>query len=255
MKKSVYYQVMYRRRNVIKEALLNFALGLSSWPRMIIEVLIRRNQGERYFSASGAVTLTVLLTIAPIVLIEPMRYRFGGTTVSVFFSTFLTWYLYLVAFMYYAAQRHEEVKRLPNVFDFARFTKSTGIIHHWFRNFKFNGRGFDTREIETLLEPGLFFFTGLIMWFSGQPIGFVLLVSSLFYGFSYSAAYHIGDNLLMDKIDEQICNEELVRTFVEDTDPANSRGFAFYGRRPADPDARRRVADMFMAEDEIVEAF
>lgn len=255
MKKESYYQTMYRRRNVIKEALLNFALGLSSWPRMLIEVLIRRNFGERYFSASGAVVLTVVLTLVPIFLIAPIRYQTGGSELSILFGKFLTWYLYLVAFMYSAAQRQDEVKRLPSVLDFARFTLSTGIIHDRFWNFEFNGKRFNKRQIETLLEPGLFFFIGILLGLAGQPIGYVLVISSLFYAFSYAAAYHDGDNFLMDKIDERICNEELVRTFVEETDTAQSRGFNFYGRRPADPEARRKVAELFMEDDEAVEAY
>ncbi|SFF14932.1 hypothetical protein [Spirosoma endophyticum] len=255
MKKSAYYRTMYRRRNVIKEALLNFFLGLSSWPRMIIEVLIRRNQGERYFSASGAVTLAILLTIGPIFLIGPIRYETGGSEMSILFGKFLTWYLYLIAFMYAASQRHEEVKRLPNVFDFARFSLSTGEVHPAFRNIEISGKPADIRTIETIIEPGFFFIIGFILWMVGQPIGCVLFISSLFYSFSYAAAYHAGDNFLMDQIDVNICNEQLVKTFIEDCDPAHSKGFNFYGRRPADPDARRRMAEMFMADDETVEAF
>ena len=255
MKKSAYYKTMYQRRNVIKEALLAFFLGLSSWPRMLIEIPIRRNFGERYFSFSGAVALTLLLAIVPLFLIGPMSYRFGGSSSGVLIGKFLTWYLYLAAFIYSAIQRREEIKRLPSVFDFARFSLSSGIINYRFRNFEFNGRRLDVRTIETVLEPSLFFFIGLFLWLAGQPIGFILFISSLFYSFSYAAAYHAGDNFLMDKIDERICNEELVKTFVEDNDPANSRGFNLYCRRPADPDARRRVAEMFMEADETVEAF
>lgn len=254
MKKNMYYQTLYRRRNVIMEALLNFFLGLSSYPRMLLEIPIRRNFGERYFSFMGVIVLAILLAIVPIFLVVPMSYRYGGSNTGVFFSKFLTWYLYLIVFVYSANQRHGEIKHLPSVFDFARFSLSTGLIDVRFLNFEFQGKRLSVRTIETVLEPGLFFFIGLVLWFLGQPIGFVLFASSIFYSLSYVAAYYQGDHFIMDKIDEQICNEELVKSFVEDTDPSDTRGFNFYGRKPADPEARRRVADLFTEEEETVVA-
>lgn len=254
MARKSYYQTMFRRRNVIKEALLNFALGLSSWPRMLIEILIRRNFGQRYFSASGAVTLAVMLAIMPIFLIGSIRYRTGGSEYDILFGKFLTWYLYVVAFMYSASQRHEEVKRLIDEYNFDRFTLFTGIIHDRFWKFEFNGKRYDKRQIEIILEPGLFFFIGLGLCLAGQAIGYVLVISSLFYSFSYAAAYHDGENFILDKNDERICSRELVNTFTEDLDPQNSKGFNFYVRRPADPEARRQMAEMFMADADIVEA-
>ncbi|AUD02149.1 hypothetical protein CWM47_10140 [Spirosoma pollinicola] len=222
---------------------------------MLLEVTIRRNFGERYFQAATAVSITVLLAVLPMFLTGATSSFGGHISMSDFLERFLTWYIYLVVFMYYASLRQDEIKRLPGVFDFARFSLSKGIIHPRFRNFVFNGQRLDERTIATVVEPAFFFFIGLFLMLIGQPIGYVLLISSLFYSFSYVADYHAGDNYLMDKIDEQICNEELVKTFVDDAEPAHSRGFNFYGRRPADTDARRRVAEMFQTDEETVEAF
>ena len=255
MKKSThYFQTMFRRRNVIKDALLAFFLGLSSWPRMLLEVPIRRNFGERYFKFSTAVTITVVLAMVPLSMLSISRRYYGGSELKALIGSYATWYAYLAVFFYYALQRREEIKRLPSVFDFARFSLSTGLIHRRFRDFEWNGELVSVRTIETVLEPALFFVAGIGLWFSGQPIGFVLLISSLFYSFSYVAAYQEGDNFLMDKIDERICNEELVNAFINDAGPEESRGFNFYGRRPLDPNARRQVAAMFLNEDDIVEA-
>lgn len=259
MQKKTYFQTMYRRRNPIKEALLAFFLGLSSYPRMLIETLIRRNMGERYFSFSGAIFLCVILGLYPILKASGINWmsRYGYYRDEFdflkFIGHYLTWYAYLALFLYMATVRHAEIQRLPGVFDFARFTLSTGIIHPLFRNFQWQGRRFDIRTIETLIEPGAFFFIGLFLWLSAQPIGLVLVISSIFYAFSYRAAYHAGDNFIMDKIDERICNEELVKTFMDDDNDPIARGFHFYGRRPADPNARRQVAEMFMRDEETAE--
>lgn len=260
MKKQTYFQTMVRRQDFITETLLNFFLSFCSWPRMLLEMFIRRNQGERYFSFAGALMLLTLLAVAPFISLQdfipflpydwsPYRFRW-----STFLSEYLTWYLYLAAFGYMVIQRRQEIKQLPSVFDFKRYSLSTGLIHPRFYLIEWNGRYFSRRMIETVLEPGLFFLPGVLLWIIGQPIGMVLTVSSIFYSLSYAAAYRAGDNFLMDKIDERICQEDLASIFVDGLDANSGRGFHFYGRIPATRDARERVADLFTQSDETVEA-
>ena len=254
MKKNLYYQTMYRRRNIIKEALLNFFLGLSSYPRMMLEVFIRRNQGERYFSFSSAITLAIILGCLPFFFlsaISRLRGGYGGQ----FWGMFLTWYAYLAGFLFMAIKRREEIKRLPSVFDFARFSLSTGLIDPQFLTLELNGRRFNVRTIETVIEPGVFFIFGFVLWMAGQPIGLMLVIASIFYSLSYVAAYHQGDNFVMDHIDKLIASEEMAKAFIEGRGADETRGFSFIGRRPADPEARRKVAELFMEDDEAVEAY
>ncbi|WP_375447216.1 hypothetical protein [uncultured Fibrella sp.] len=255
MKKSnLYYKTLFQRRNVIMDTLLDFFLALSSWPRLILEVPIRRNMGERYFRFSIAVWLIIIMSFMPLFIYSKSPYQYRDDAVFTFVKMFFTWYAYVGYFAYSAWQRRLEIKRLPGAFDFQRFSLSTGQIHERFRNFEFNGQRLTTRQIETLLEPGFFFFTGILLGLLNQPIGGVFHLCSLFYAFSYQAQYRKGDDFILDKIDEQIANEELVKAFVEGEDATDTRGFNFYGRRPADPDARRRVADLF-ADDEVAVAF
>ena len=87
---------------------------------------------------------------------------------------------------------------------------------------------------------------------SEQLIGFILVICSIVYSLSYRAAYYQGDQFVMDKIDEMICNEELVKSFVEGRTPDETRGFNFYGRRPADPETRRRVAETFVEDETVI---
>ncbi|ADB38022.1 hypothetical protein [Spirosoma linguale] len=255
MKKNLYYRTVYRRRNVIKEALLSLFLGLSSYPRMLLEVFIRRNQGERYFSFSGAIIVVLVLGFFPLIFSSTYRGFLSGSSLINFWGMFLTWYAYLGGFLYMAIQRRNEIKRLPSVFDFARFSLSAGLIHPQIRTLDFNGKLMSVRTIETVVEPGLFGSVGFVLWMAGQPIGFILFISSIFYSLSYVAAYHEGDNFVMDHIDKLIANEELAKAFIEGRGSDETRGFAFIGRRPADPDARRKVAELFMEDEETVEAF
>lgn len=61
MKKNLYFQTMFQRTNGIKMIILDFFLSIASWPRLMIEVFIRKNFGERYFSLAAAITITVIL--------------------------------------------------------------------------------------------------------------------------------------------------------------------------------------------------
>lgn len=253
MKKNLYYRTVFRRHNVIKEAFLGFFLAFCSWPRLVLEVFLRRNLGERYFSFSSAIIIAVLMAIVPL-LTSAFLERVGHPlSQTAFLGYYTTWYGFIVAFLYQSYQRNEEIKRLPSVYDFERFSLSTGWIHPWFMNLEFLGKKGDERQIATLLEPGFCFAIGLGLSLLSQPVGSILTFCSIFYSISYLAAYHNGDHFVMDKIDEMIANEELVNSFVEGRTPDETRGFSFYGRKPADPDLRRQLVDTFMVdEDDVV---
>lgn len=257
MKKNLYYQTVFRRQNVIGEMFFNLFLNLCSYPRMLLEVFIRRNFGERYFSLFAASVIAIALALTPILLNSESLMGFirgyDGLYIFEFMLYNWTWYIFLAGFIYMCVQRNREVQRLPSVFDFARYSLSTGEIHPKFLEFKINGKRLDIRVIETLIEPGFFFIIGGLLWLLQQPIGLVILVCSLFYSFGYMGAYHVGDNLIMNKIDEMICNEEMVSSFIEGKDSTETRGVNYYGRRPADPEVRRRVADTFVEDEDVLQ--
>jgi hypothetical protein len=151
-------------------------------------------------------------------------------------------------------RRRSEVKRLPSVFDFERFSLSTGEVNPFFTDIKINGKPFDRREIETLIEPAFFLAIGIILTLMAQTIGPVIIGCSIIYSLSYVGAYYLGDQFVMDTIDEMICNAELVDSFVNEHAPEETKGFNAYGRRPADPDFRRKVVDNFFEDEEPIVA-
>lgn len=260
MKRNQYFDTMFRRRNVIGEAILNFFYSFSSWPRMLLETPIRTNFGERYFTFSGALILAVVLGLFPLLKYTDLRiltglidyeYRFNALS---FLGHYLTWYAFLGYFLLAAIQRREEIKYLPSVFDFARFSQSKGDIHPWFLGRKINGEWVDLRMITTVLEPGLYFAIGLPLWFLfAQPLGMLLMICSIIYSLSYVASQQIADNLMMDEIDQIIVREEIGNVIMEGRNAANARGVSFEGRRPADPELRRRVVDALLDTEESIE--
>ena len=251
MKKNLYYQHTLSRYS-FKEALVNLFLGLS-WPRMILEVFLRKNFGDRYFYLSTAIVVAVFLGLMPAYvkfILAFFQRRYEEFDVWAFLFHYTTWYLFIAAFLYASFARHKEKRWLPSVFDFERYSRSSGEINPIFFQLRLAGKPADIRTVETLLEPSGFFIVSLLLILLGQRLGFLLLGCSVFYSLSYRAAYRFGDNFVMDHIDEMICNEELVAAFVDDVDSRQTRGFRFYGRRPADPDVRRKVAETFWEDEE-----
>jgi hypothetical protein len=257
MKKNLYYRTVYKRTNVVKSLSVAVFQFIASYPRLLLEVFIRRNLGERYFTFFGCMVMAFVLSLMPFFSSGVMS--FFGRSRPFEFSSFLmanlSWYIFLGAFVFFAVKRRAEIARNPSVFDFGRFSLSTGESLPFFYEIKIFGGTPDPRTVETILEPLFFFAIGLFLTFFGQSVGWLIIVCSILYGLSYRGAYKLGDEFVMDKIDEQIANEETYKAFVEDQEPRLTRGMRFYGRRPVDPEKRRQVADSFIEEeDEVFEA-
>lgn len=238
MRKNSYYATVFQRRNFIKDFLYNLFLGLASWPRLVLEVFIRRNMGERYFSLFGVVVITLLLLGYPFYKAGPYSDVFPVLKDNI------SWYLFTGAFVYFGYLRLREVQTLPSVFDFARFSLSSGIslpiVYEVTKN---------PRKITTLIEPGVCLVIGLLLWWMSLKIGVVITVCSIIYSLSYMAAFSQGDDFLMDHIDNYICNEDLAKTFRDGLTSRDTRGAEYFGHRPEDPEARRKAAEAFEAED------
>ncbi len=250
MTKNLYYQTMFARQSFIVSLLLELFLTIASVPRMLLEVFIRKNFGERYFSPLTG--FFILIFLAGVPMGRGIFALFSGASLIDAIRDNVTWYLYLGAFVYATILRWREVWRSPSVFDFARFSLSTGDIHPRFYNLTLFGKSPNVRTIEIWLEPGFFFCIGLFLWGLGQDVGILLTICSILYSLSYVAAYKKGDDFVMDRIDKLICTDELAATFIEERDSRETRGFRFYGRRPADPEKRRRAVATFVEDEDDV---
>ncbi|MXV16901.1 hypothetical protein [Hufsiella ginkgonis] len=250
MKKSnLYFYVTFKRTNGIKLFILNLFLALCSWPRLFLEVFIRKNFGERYFLLYTSICAAIWLALLP------RLFTNWGASITDIIGDNITWYAYLGAFLYFSVKRHFETVREPGVFDFAKFSLSPGIIHPWFRNLTIFGNNPSTRVIATILEPGVFLIAGGLLALLKQEIGYLLMGSSIIYSISWAAQYHLGDQFIMDKIDEGICNEEFANTFVDGLPPEETRGFEVYGDKPRNREFRRKVAESIIDEEPAADVF
>lgn len=256
MKKELLYRSIFRRKNLLKRTLFDFVLYLASYPRLMLEVFIRKNFGERYFSLATGITIGAILAFIPVVFQKTRFFftkrSFGNTYggESSFWADYATWYIFIAAFAYCVYLRWKEIKRTPSVFNLGRFSVSMGDINHHFFQIALLGKKATYRQIEIYYEPGLFFLAGCFLKLLDQPLGLLLIISSVFYSISYAAAYKNGDDFVLDKIDEMILNENLHDAFVGEGSTSNTRGFRWYGDRPNSKEEREKVYEAIFHDEE-----
>lgn len=249
MQKNLYFRHVLRRRNAIGEALTNFFLSLSSYPRLLLEVFIRKNFGDRYFSVATVVCTILVLVFGPWMLADAFSTAFHGTpTLGYLITENKSWYLFTLAFTVFSVIRYREIKSSPSVFDFGRYSLSSGDIHPLFRKLKWFGKKPSVRLIETVYEPAFFLVIGFVLAKMEIKVGYFIMLCSAIYSLGYIGAYQRGDDFIKDKIDEMICNQEMENVFVNDED-TNTRGVRFRAEKPASRQLRKELAEEFVVEE------
>jgi len=246
-KRNTYYEEIFGRPAMTKRIVLNIFLGLSYYFRVPIEVITRRNMGERYFNLMLTAAIGIALLYVPIMFSSGL---FGGVDYDVLFARFSTWYLYTGIYLYASFKRWQEIRRYPSVWDLKRFSLSSGNIHPFFLRLNVREDLKNNRFVSTILEPGVFLIIGILLTILQQPIGIVLMGCAVIYSLGYTASYYLADQYVMDKIDQMICHEDLHDIFVNDI--PSQRGFEFSARRPKDKAAREKLYEDYM-EAEIVD--
>jgi len=273
-KKAIYmYQPFQRSRKGLADQFGGILGKLESPCRMLIEVFIRKDFGERYFRLPNAVGTFVFFALWPLIwnAIELyIRYAIrsafphsgimsgeGGSILD-----WLGWYAYLFAFLALSIRHHQAQKRAPSVFDFKKYSLDSGCLngtalHLWkdeaiggrikgvFR--RIAGREVDTRAFECWIEPSSFFVAGLLLALIGQNLGWLLMLSAVVYALSYRRSYNWGDNHVMDKIDEMIMNKAFRNAFLDDSEML---GYRPLGRKPDDPEKRKELLDYMLGDEE-----
>lgn len=246
MKKELYFRQQYGRINVLKTAVLQFVYSISSYPRLLLEVFLRKNFGERYFSLASGITVACLLAAFPTL------FMVFGYDWRDFLLKDLSLYLFIAVFLSRCFRHDRDQRRNPSVFDFAKFSLYSGDVHPLFTDFRLFGKP-TTRRIEIFLEPLPFFILGVALMLLQQRLGIVLTACSVVYCLSYAGAYIVGDHYVMDMIDQIISNEEMHKTFVEDAPPEDTRGFRVYGRKPVEREMREKLVPLMVEQSDSVE--
>lgn len=238
MKRNLYYRTVYGRVQM-NQKIAGGIITLLSIPKIIPDVFLRRNMGERYYSP----VIAAIVGIGLFYLGTVFRYAYYTTNMTLY-------YAFLIAYAVMSVIRYIEIRREPSVFDFAKFSLSTGLPYGFFKNIKLMGKTPSMRTIEIYYEPILFLIPGLLLLLSGQyGLGIILAFSAFSYFFSNLLSAKLGDHFVMDKIDEIICNQELSETFIQNKE-VSPRQVPFYGRKPTTDQLREEFADQVLNNDD-----
>lgn len=266
MQKNLYYRSLMRRENIIKKFFLSLFDFFVSGSRLLLEVFIRKNFGERYFRLSAAIILITEFGLLPFLLVFLQR-KFGSSTQETqvtdvwsddpapvaappadpsLWTGYIGWYIFLGLFLLFSIRHYLDKKRQPSAFDFGKFSLSSGELQSYTSRIPL----FDTKNRrlrECVIEPLFFMVIGIVFLLIHQHVGWLLVICSLLYSANYVAAYESGDNFILDIIDEQILNKEMEQDFVDGEEDDISE---FRARRPVSKDYRRKLLPAIVVEDD-----
>lgn len=249
--KNLYYRSTLGRENHLKSFFLGTFFAISSYPRLLLEVFIRENFGCRYVRRSSVWTVGIILIVFP--YYKPIMVAlFHSYRVPILPPTeYYAWEIFALLFLWVGVKRANQ-SRL-NIHQFYRFSKSRGIPTGFYAStilpmFSFRD---DTRlrYEEIYIEPLVFLVPGILLFFLGQKLGILLVACSIISSIAAKAAWEAGDNFVMDKLDEMICNEYFQKDFLRGKRD-NGKDFAFQGHLPVVQSFRQAVASSTVFEDD-----
>lgn len=265
MKKTLFFHSSTKRAVAIRSTIVSFCLGMGSYPRLLLEVFIRKNFGHRYFTFADALILSVTVSIIPIfsflkykLLLFIYTSRFNTNQEMPFFSwvdftrNYLLWYAFVGYFLWVSYQRKKEIKVNISEFDFTRYSLYSGDFHPKLVKIKVPFYKQTTiRQTQIFVEPAPFFAIGIVLIIFGQPLGWLLFICSIVYSCFYTGAFAIGDSYVYDMIDDMIINKNLEKVFVHDVSADEAQGFRTEVTKPTDKNFRKELVD-YMLEEEAV---
>lgn len=246
MKQNLYQRAIFKRYNMLKYSILGLSFLLASYPRLLIEVFIRRDFGHRYFNLSSSITVFLILAWLPMM----GSYDIDFETIYYAIIADPLWYGYLFAFLFFSFKRHKELRVKAGSYDHSWFSQSAGVSLEWFENIKFRGKHFTNRTIEIWLEPLAFFLAGLLLLLLQNILGILLVICAVIYSLSYRAAYAIGDGLIYDMIDTNIIGRSTVKFYEEGEETVEETGVQFYTNRIKNKELGRYISDAMQGKDD-----
>lgn len=239
----------YRYQAKFMTELIHLFVALMGIPMKLLEVFFKKKMGERYFSFGGSMFIAILLAVTPFYLPDARYLSFKETIIN-----YWGWFLFLIAFCYFSFLRYREIRRPVGQFDFTKYSRSSGISHDFFYKIKLNGKVPSIRRVDMYYEPVAALLVGLVLFLIGQEaIGVLIAFCAVCYCLNWAHAYKMGDDLVLDWIDETIVNRDTSETVH--TGRPTASGFQFLGELPASDEMRSGLAKHLIGDEEPSEVF
>lgn len=229
-----------RRKNYGSNGILNFFSANSSRPRLFLEVFVRKNFGRNYFNMGSVLSVAWRVALFPVLVYylpklwkylftrgakrtyndDFWRYYFERRnptythpyweSIGEFWQIYGGWYVLLVAFLVFAIIRWIETMRHNGNSD--NVSNYMGDIHPFFFKLNFLGRPTE-KNISTIYEPLMFFVVGLFFNAIGQNVGWLIIISSVFYSLGNYADFKYAEGVLTDAEDTMKKNKAVHQFF------------------------------------------
>lgn len=259
--------ILTGRANLLKGYIMNLLTFFYGPHRLLLEVFIRKNFGERYFKFSSAITVAIFLSLLPFLITTMQKtshahHIFSGglglgseaTAYEPNWIAFISWYIFIALFLYVSVKHWRAQRPSKSRFDFSKYSLYDGDLDERFFQWKFSFIETNVRTVECFFEPAPFFISGLFLVLIGQYLGYLLIISSTVYALSYINAYEQGDNYMLGILDQRILDEEFERVFVEGIEGKDARGINFRATVPGDKESRKQLLPYLTGQDDVFTA-
>lgn len=252
-----YYRDVFDRNTQFGKKFRDLIFAIGALLQIIPAVFLRRNMGERYLTKGFVQFMVFFLLIIPkpfsslIAKISALSTRGFAVKNYGFTNTdYYVWYGFVGLFALFSYWRLKEITRSKSSFDKSKFSWYDGDIFPWMNSagnalFK---KKWNTRQIETLIEPVIILLIGIALWMLGLKLGYLFIIIGLFYRWSYLIAYRNGDHAMLDIIDQQILQKGLHK-ILTGTDPEMDDKLNLGGRILVTAEEREIILETMFGSD------
>lgn len=252
-----YYRSVFGANRAFLVFFWNLVKAFGGFFQIIPAVFLRKNMGERYFSSTAVRIWIILLIFLPIIYAKIDTFFMMLLDVEMYKPIYKpmlsrketwygygTWYLFIIVFAYFARKRRKEIKISRSSFDRTKFSQYSGDIDEYTERLgdKLYGEENNPRKIETRVEPLMIAVVGAVLWILNQKIGGFLIIVSLFYAWSYWAAYRIGDEAMLDILDRNYLKRQLAE-MIHQSHKMFRNGARLFGRVPKNLEDQNEFVD------------
>jgi len=234
---NLFRTIQAGRGNRIFENITDFFFSLSSYPSYIVEVFLRKKFGERYFTTTHAILISIVMLGIWFAIGKQGREIIG-----------FTWLIFIAAFLVQAIRHRLEMKKYGTAYNFDRFSYSDGeILPFWWKiiDTKVFGIIITRYKVLIYLEPAIPIILGL--HFSLIPftrgVGILLFISGLLFSFRSFMKAQRARNMVLDMIDEKIVMEAKHDVLVEEKPMSETKGISFPIELPKSRELREELSN------------
>lgn len=218
-KRPVFKEVKRHNKSFPAKFVLAIVASLGIFTKPIIENILRKDFGKRYFSVTKSLIAYVLLIFGDY-WFQYIYWNFKSKSSSDtwYIDTHISWQIFASIFFLFSLYRFLEIRRnyrkKPH-----QYTWSNGeSVLGKFLNDK--GIHLSDRFINTYLDNGFFLLVGALMWFGFElRLGIFFMVIAFFSFCHEVLLYWLGEEYVDDKLDDEILNQEKMEVFGGDQTP------------------------------------